>query len=48
MTKFIYRNTYKILIQSPEFKTYLKKQNVDLRKIIYYPYYAEFTKQILK
>ncbi len=42
MTKIIYRNTAKILVQSPEFKTYLKKQNVDLRKIIYYPYYAEY------
>ena len=41
MTKIIYRNTAKILVQSPEFKTYLKKQNVDQRKIIYYPYYAE-------
>ena len=46
MTKIIYRNTAKILVQSPEFKTYLKKQNVDHRKIIYYPYYAEnFYKQ---
>ena len=42
MTKIIYRNTDKILVQSPEFKTYLKKQNVDQSKIIYYPYYAEF------
>lgn len=41
MTKTIYRNTDKILIQSPEFKTYLKKQNVDEKKIVYYPYYAE-------
>ena len=50
MTKTIYRNTDKILIQSPEFKTYLKKQNVDEKKIVYYPYYAEdfYRKQTAK
>ena len=41
MTRVIYKYSDKILIQSPLFKNYLKKQEVDLNKIEYYPYYAE-------
>ena len=41
MTKIIYKYTTLILVQSPRFKDYIKKQNVDKRKLIYYPYYAE-------
>ena len=41
MTRFIYNKTDLLLVQSPLFKKYLKKQNVDLEKVIYYPYYAE-------
>ena len=41
ITKIIYRFTDVILVQSPEFKNYIKNQNVKEQKIIYYPYYAE-------
>ena len=41
MTKFIYKLSDKILIQSPKFSDYLINQGVDKKKIIYYPYYAE-------
>ena len=41
MTKIIYRFSDIILVQSPEFKNYIKNQNVKDQKIIYYPYYAE-------
>ena len=41
MTKFIYKHTNRILVQSPEFIKYIKNQNVEEEKIIYYPYYAE-------
>lgn len=41
MTKIIYKFTNLILVQSPEFKNYIKDQNVPENKIIYYPYYAE-------
>ena len=41
MTKLIYRYTDVILVQSPEFIPYIKKQNVADNKLIYYPYYAE-------
>ena len=41
MTRFIYNKTDLLLVQSPLFKKYLEKQNVDLEKVIYYPYYAE-------
>ena len=41
MTRFIYKKTDLLLVQSPLFKKYLEKQNVDLEKVTYYPYYAE-------
>tara|TARA_B100001175_G_C19514562_1_gene646396 strand:+ start:6919 stop:8118 length:1200 start_codon:yes stop_codon:yes gene_type:complete len=41
MTKLIYRYTDLLLVQSPEFKTYIKNQGVADNNIIYYPYYAE-------
>ena len=41
MIKIIYKFTDVILVQSPEFKTYIKNQNVPEHKLIYYPYYAE-------
>ena len=41
MTKTIYKFTNLILVQSPDFKDYIKGQNVSENKIIYYPYYAE-------
>ena len=41
MTKNIYKFTNLILVQSPDFKDYIKDQNVSENKIIYYPYYAE-------
>ena len=41
MTRFIYKKTDYLLIQSPFFKKFLNKQKVDLSKVIYYPYYAE-------
>ena len=48
MTKTIYRYSDVILIQSPEFKKYLKKQNVSSKKMIYYPYYAEDFYKVVK
>ena len=41
MTRLIYHFTDIILVQSPYFKKYIGKQKVDLKKVIYYPYYAE-------
>ena len=41
MTRFIYKKTDVLLVQSPLFKKYLEKQKVDLKKVVYYPYYAE-------
>jgi glycosyltransferase involved in cell wall biosynthesis len=41
MTKNIYKFTNLILVQSPDFKDYIKDQSVSENKIIYYPYYAE-------
>ena len=41
MTKIIYNLNDLILVQSPEFKSYIKNQNVSENKMIYYPYYAE-------
>ena len=41
MTKMIYKYTDQILVQSPKFIDYIKKQNVIENKLIYYPYYAE-------
>ena len=41
MTKMIYKYTDQILVQSPKFIDYIKKQNVKENKLIYYPYYAE-------
>ena len=47
MTKIIYKYTDQILVQSPKFIDYIKKQNVKENKIIYYPYYAEdFYKEV--
>ena len=48
ITKTIYRYSDLILIQSPEFKKYLKKQNVSSKKMIYYPYYAEDFYKVVK
>ena len=41
MTRFIYKKTDVLLVQSPFFKKYLEKQKVDLKKVVNYPYYAE-------
>jgi glycosyltransferase involved in cell wall biosynthesis len=41
MTRWIYKNVDKILIQSEAFKSYIDKQVYDKNKIIYYPFYAE-------
>ena len=41
MTKMIYKYTNQILVQSPKFIDYIRKQNVKEDKLIYYPYYAE-------
>jgi glycosyltransferase involved in cell wall biosynthesis len=41
MTRWIYKNINKILIQSEAFKSYINVQVDDKSKIIYYPYYAE-------
>ena len=41
MTRLIYKKIDILLVQSPLFKNYLQKQNVDLEKVIFYPYYAE-------
>jgi glycosyltransferase involved in cell wall biosynthesis len=41
LVRYIYKKSDKILIQSKGFKTYLLRQNVLEKKIIYYPYSAE-------
>lgn len=41
LTRFIYKNTDKILIQSEYFKEYLIHQKVNSKKIYYLPNYAE-------
>ena len=41
MTKLIYGFTDHLLVQSPEFKSYIQDQGVSESKITYYPYYAE-------
>ena len=41
MTKWIYSRMDKLLIQSKGFISYLENQQVNLNKIIYYPFYAE-------
>ncbi len=41
LTKLIYRYTDLLLVQSPEFKNYIRNQGIVDSKIIYYPYYAE-------
>ena len=41
MTRLIYHFTDIILVQSPYFKNTLGNKKVDLKKVIYYPYYAE-------
>ncbi len=41
LTKYIYKASDKILIQSNGFKSYLLNQSVSEEKIIYYPYSAE-------
>lgn len=41
MTRWIYKNVDKILIQSEAFKSYINLQVDDKRKVEYYPYYAE-------
>jgi glycosyltransferase involved in cell wall biosynthesis len=47
MTKIIYKYTDQILVQSPKFIDYIKKQNVRENKLINYPYYAEdFYKEV--
>ena len=48
MTRSIYFFYDTILVQSPYFKDYLVKQNVEKEKIIYYPYYAENFYKIVK
>lgn len=48
MTKTIYKNSDKILVQSPSFMDYIKKQNVKEDKLIYYPYYAEDFYKVVK
>lgn len=49
MTKSIYYFYKDILVQSPRFKEYLVNQGVNIKKIIYYPYYAEaFYKEVNK
>ena len=48
MTKLIYRFSDVILVQSPEFKTYIKNQDVADSKLIYYPYYAEDFYKVVK
>ena len=48
MTRIIYKLNDILLVQSPLFESYLLNQNVNLDKIIYYPYYAEdFYKPVL-
>ena len=47
-TKMIYKHTDKILVQSPKFIDYIKKQNINENKLIYYPYYAEDFYKVVK
>ena len=44
----IYKHTDKILVQSPKFIDYIKKQNVKKNKLFYYPYYAEDFYKVVK
>ena len=48
MTKRIYKYTDQILVQSPKFIDYIKKQNVKENKLIYFPYYAEDFYKVVK
>ena len=48
MTKMIYKYNDQILVQSPKFIDYIKKQNVKEDKLIYYPYYAEDFYKVVK
>ena len=48
MTKMIYKYTDQILVQSPKFIDYIKKQNIEENKLIYYPYYAEDFYKVVK
>lgn len=48
MTKLIYRFSDLLLVQSPEFKTYIINQGVTDGKMIYYPYYAESFYKVVK
>ena len=48
ITKMIYKYTDQILVQSPKFIDYIKKQNVKEDKLIYYPYYAEDFYKVVK
>ena len=48
MTKMIYKYTDQILVQSPKFIGYIRKQNVKESKLIYYPYYAEDFYKVVK
>jgi glycosyltransferase involved in cell wall biosynthesis len=48
MTKMIYKYIDQILVQSPKFIDYIKKQNVKENKLIYYPYYAEDFYKVVK
>lgn len=48
MTKKIYKYTDQILVQSPKFIDYIKKQNVKENKLIYFPYYAEDFYKVVK
>ena len=44
----IYKYTDQILVQSPKFIDYIKKQNVEEIKLKYYPYYAEDFYKVVK
>lgn len=47
LTKFIYKTSYKVLIQSKAFQNYIEKQNVPKDKIVYLPNTTEnFYKQL--
>ena len=48
LTKMIYKHTDKILVQSPKFIDYIKKQNVKKNKLFCYPYYAEDFYKVVK
>lgn len=41
ITKLIYKNVHKILIQSEAFRSYVNNQLDDKSKVVYYPFYAE-------